>query len=75
MLAQGLVTPEREREGEREKEYTIKYHKLTSWGGIPKRLDLYPTIEKMMILAKIEVNELEKQTIKVSTSGLLLFLL
>ena len=75
MLAQGLVTPERERRGGRKKEYTIKYHKLTSWGGISKRLDLYPTIEKMMILAKIEVNELEKQTIKVSTSGLLLCLL
>lgn len=53
----------------------IMERKLTNSGFTPSCLALNPTIENITILEKIDVNELVKQTTKVSTIALLLSLL
>ena len=51
--------------------YSSPIHIHTSSGSVPSCLALNPTIEKTTILANIEVAELVKHTIRVSTNELL----
>ena len=62
-----------DRPGPRQQTITCTHHQniLTSSGSVPSCLALNPTIEKTTILANIDVQELVKQTIRVSINELL----